>query len=73
MRGLLTVMAAVLMVGMERDEAFCAEWTRVSPDVAHFKVDQETKAVRSKALGMGKSYAVYTDARTGCVVTTDAP
>ncbi len=53
---------------MERDEDFCREWVRVSPDVARFRVDYEAERVKARALGMGRVSAVYTGERTGCVI-----
>lgn len=53
---------------LERDEAFCGEWTRVSPNIAGFKVDHELKTVRSKALGTSPRTARYVDAKTGCIL-----
>lgn len=53
---------------MGRDEDFCAEWTRVSPDVAKFRVDHEAKTVKARALGMGRTTARYTGEKTGCVI-----
>lgn len=53
---------------MERDEDFCREWVRVSPDVARFRVDHEAKRVNARALGMGRTSAVYTGPRTGCII-----
>ncbi len=53
---------------MERDEDFCAEWTRVSPDVAKFKADHDARKVRARALGMGRTRARYTGEKTGCTI-----
>jgi len=56
---------------MGRDEAFCKEWTRVSPDVARFKVDREAREVTASALGMGRRKARFVYDQTGCVLTAD--
>jgi len=56
---------------MGRDEDFCAEWTRVSPDVAKFRVDHEARTVRARALGMGRTEARYTGEKTGCQLVAD--
>ncbi len=56
---------------MQRPESDCAEWTRVSPDVAKYKVDHDAKSVRSRALGMGKTVARWESERTGCVIVED--
>ena len=50
----------------ERDLDFCKEWVRVSPDVARFRVDMESKTVRARALGMGKQVATWVDVERGC-------
>lgn len=56
---------------MKRDEAFCREWTRVSPEVAKFRVDWDQKRVRARALGMGRSSARYLGERWGCAIEED--
>lgn len=53
------------------DEAFCRELTRVSPDVAKFSVDQEARAVTARALGMGRTRAVYQGDGLGCTIVED--
>jgi len=52
---------------MGQDEAFCREWTKVSPDIAKFKVDYEEKTVKSRAL-FARSAARYVGPREGCVI-----
>ncbi len=52
---------------MERDEDFCRAWTKVSPDIAKFKVDYDEKTVKSRAL-LTKSIARYQGERDGCVI-----
>ena len=52
--------------GMERDEAFCREWVRVSPNVAKPKVDEQAKVVTAKSLGMQKATARFVDEQLGC-------
>jgi len=56
---------------MQRDEAFCEEWVRVSPDVAKARVDEEAKVVTARALGMGKATDRYVDEQLGCVLDPD--
>lgn len=51
-----------------RSEEECAAWVKVSPDVARFRVDHERKAVRARALGLGRQDAHWVDDRTGCVL-----
>jgi len=52
---------------MEMDEAWCQEWTRVSPDISKFKVDYDAKTVKGRAL-LARTTARYTGAREGCVI-----
>lgn len=56
--------SCLFVMGM--DEDFCREWVRVSPDVAKFRVDRDEQRVKARALGMGRTSAVYTGERTGC-------
>ena len=51
---------------MERDEAFCSEWVRVSPDLGRFEVDEEAKEVSARTLGMGRAKARFIDDEVGC-------
>jgi hypothetical protein len=44
---------------MERDQAFCEEWTRVSPDIARIEVDEKDKTVTSRALAGWKRTARF--------------
>ena len=60
------VCSCIFVSGRSEDE--CREWTRVSPDVARFKVDQQDKVVTAKAFWMGKTTARYVDERSGCVI-----
>jgi hypothetical protein len=50
---------------MERDEAFCEEWIRVSPDIATITVDEHAKTVTSSAL-MGWKRTARFDPVQGC-------
>lgn len=50
------------------DERFCADWVRVKPDVARFKVDYVAKTVRARALLMGKQVARYQGEPLGCTL-----
>jgi hypothetical protein len=52
---------------MELPEAHCAEWTRVSPDVAKATIDREHERVSATALGFWSASAHF-DGRTGCVL-----
>ena len=53
---------------MEQTETYCAEWSRVSPEVARFKIDLEGRSVTARSLGFRPVTAVYVDDRKGCVV-----
>jgi hypothetical protein len=53
---------------MERDEDFCRQWTRVSPDIARFTVDRDARQVHARALGLGHTVARWVDDETGCVI-----
>ena len=53
---------------MERSKAWCADWLRVRPDVARFRVDNEDRTVTARALGLARSEARYIDAQQGCVL-----
>lgn len=53
---------------MGRDEEFCSEWVRVSPDIGRFRVDAQAKTVTAKALGMGRTQARFVDEESGCVL-----
>lgn len=50
--------------GRSPDE--CTTWTRVQPDLARFKLDEETRTVTSRVLGGGKTVARYVDDQVGC-------
>lgn len=53
---------------MEQDEAWCRAWTRASPSVAKFEIDNEKKKVRASAVTLWGSTAKFVDARSGCVL-----
>jgi hypothetical protein len=48
---------------MERDEAFCEEWIRVSPDIARITVDEQANTVTSSALMGWKRTARFDPSR----------
>ena len=50
---------------MGRDDAFCKEWIRVSPDIATITVDEQAKTVTSSAL-MGWKRTARFDPVQGC-------
>jgi hypothetical protein len=53
---------------MERSAEACAEWTRVSPDVARAKADLAARTVTSRALLFWTAEARWLDERRGCVL-----
>lgn len=55
----------------EREDAACRDWTRVSPAVARYLIDEEARTVTAKALGMGRSVARYVDEDVGCVIVDE--
>lgn len=54
----------------ERPVEVCRDWTRVSPAVARFRVDEEAREVHATALGMKGTVARWVDADLGCVLVT---
>lgn len=60
-----SVCSCVFVMG--RDEDFCRDWSRVSPDVAKFRVDRDARIVTARVLGGWKQRAAYVDEQTGCV------
>lgn len=58
--------SCVFVTGRDVDE--CALYLRVSPDIATFKADPDTKTVTARALGGWKSTARWVDAEQGCVL-----
>lgn len=60
------VCSCVFVAGL--DEDFCREWTRVSPDLARFRIDEDEQLVRANTLGLGRAVARYQGAQLGCVL-----
>ncbi len=58
----------MFVVGAPEDH--CREWTRVSPNVARFTVDYDTRTVTARALGMGRQTARFVSATEGCRLVT---
>jgi len=54
------------VLGMDAD--FCKDVTRVSPDVAHARVDVDDKTVHARALGFWGAEAKWVNAEEGCVI-----
>ena len=51
-----------------RDEDYCRDWTKASPNLATLKVDVEKKIVHTEALQYWSASAHWVDARHGCVL-----
>ncbi len=66
--GYAAMQACACRFVMERDDAFCREWVRVSPDVARYRVDEASRTVTARSLGMGRQVARFVDAQVGCVL-----
>ena len=62
------MMACQCIFMMEQTAAYCAEWTRVSPAVARFKIDTDGRSITARSLGFRPVTATYIDDRQGCVV-----
>jgi hypothetical protein len=56
--------SCVFVAGLDEDT--CADWVRVSPAVATFRVDRDGKRVVAHALGLAKVSATWVDEATGC-------
>ena len=50
------------------DDDHCQAMARVSPAVARFRIDRESKTVTSKSLGGWKRTARFVDAELGCTL-----
>lgn len=50
-----------------RDETYCLEWTRVTPNVAKVEIDHDRKRVTSTALGFYRSAASFREG-LGCAI-----
>ena len=66
--GYSAMMTCQCIFMMEQTEAYCDDWTRVSPAVARPRVDVEEHSVTARSLGFRPVTAIYVDDRQGCVV-----
>jgi hypothetical protein len=66
--GYSATMACQCIFMMEQTEEYCREWTRVSPEVARFRIDRDTRTITARSLGFRPVRAVWVDERHGCVV-----
>jgi hypothetical protein len=53
---------------MEMDEAYCRNWTRASPAVTQYKIDEANKSVETTALLQWGARAHFDSAKFGCVL-----
>ncbi len=66
--GYSAMMACQCIFMMDQTEAYCEEWTAVSPEVARFRIDRDDRSITSRSLGFRPVTAIYIDDRQGCVV-----
>ncbi len=53
---------------MEMDETYCRNWTRASPAVTKYKIDEANKRVETTALLQWGARAHFESAKFGCVI-----
>lgn len=58
------VCSCVFVAGQTQEA--CAEWSRVSPDIANFEVHPDEGTVTSRALGFWSVTATYAGPEEGC-------
>jgi CubicO group peptidase (beta-lactamase class C family) len=51
---------------MGRDEDFCEDWVKASPDIVKVRFDHDAKTVTARALGMKATTASWGGKREGC-------
>jgi len=51
-----------------RDEDFCRDWVKASPNLATKKVDFDNKTIHTEALQYWSASAQWVDQRHGCVL-----
>ena len=56
------------MYVMGRDEEYCRNWTKASPNLATITVDEEAKSVHTEALQYWSATAVFVSDNQGCVL-----
>lgn len=66
--GYSAMMSCQCVFMMGQTEEYCADWSRVEPAVAKFKVDYDERSITARSLGFRPRTAVYVDDRTGCVI-----
>lgn len=53
---------------MQRDQGYCGEWTRASPNLRTYRVDWANRRVETQAVLYWGASARYVSARRGCVL-----
>ena len=51
---------------MNRDEAYCRDWTKASPNLATATIDLEKKEVQTRAMHYWAAKAVWVNQKEGC-------
>ncbi len=51
-----------------RDEAYCRDWTKASPNLATMSVDKEQKVVTTEAMQYWSAKARFVNDEEGCVL-----
>ena len=51
-----------------RDEDYCRDWTKASPNLATLSVDTESKTVHTEAMQYWSATARFIDDKQGCVL-----
>ena len=51
-----------------RDEDYCRDWTKASPNLASLSVDMDTKTVHTEAMQYWSATARFVDTKQGCVL-----
>ena len=52
----------------EREEDYCREWTKASPNLATMSVDMDTKRVSTEAMQYWSATARFVNDEQGCVL-----
>ncbi len=52
----------------EREESYCRDWTKASPNLATMSVDLENKVVYTEAMQYWSATARYVNDEQGCVL-----
>ena len=52
----------------DRDEEYCRNWTKASPNLATMSVDMDEKTVHTEAMQYWSATARFVDEKQGCVL-----